>query len=83
MNLHTDFGRCRGNFGVAAVRGLPIEEKCTYVLQYAAEQGDISSYSDVTATFKNALQRTAFTSWLSAKVGDAGVTLHWTSEIRR
>lgn len=53
----------------AAIRALTTEERHAYVTQYVADGGKATSYSESNATFRNALERTAYTSWLRAKIG--------------
>jgi hypothetical protein len=54
-----------------AIKALSLEEKQRFALEYMAEGGKGNTYQPETGTFKNALERTAYTSWLRAKIATA------------
>ncbi|KVS51656.1 plasmid replication initiation protein [Burkholderia cepacia] len=53
----------------AAIKALTTEERHAYVMQFIADGGKATSYSEANATFRNVLERTAYTSWLRGKIG--------------
>jgi hypothetical protein len=56
----------------AKIKSMTLAEKQKFASEYMAEGGKGNTYQSETGTFKNALERTAYTSWLRAKVADAG-----------
>jgi len=50
------------------VRALSLAEKQQFAAEYMAQGGKGNTYQHETGTFKNALERTAYTSWLRAKL---------------
>ncbi|MEX3815746.1 replication initiation protein [Paraburkholderia sp. BR13439] len=55
----------------AKIKSLTLEEKQKFAGEYMAEGGKGNTYQPETGTFKNALERTAYTSWLRAKIAGA------------
>lgn len=53
----------------AAIKALSIEEKRDLAAAYIAEGGGATTYSPQTVTFKNVVERTAYTSWLRTTIG--------------
>ncbi|AUT75422.1 replication initiation protein [Paraburkholderia hospita] len=62
----------RSRLTTAKIKSLTLEEKQKFAGEYMAEGGKGNTYQSETGTFKNALERTAYTSWLRAKVAAAG-----------
>jgi hypothetical protein len=56
----------------AKIKSLTLAEKQRFVGQYMAEGGKGNTYQPEMGTFKNALERTAYTSWLRAKIAASG-----------
>ncbi|MGF6547112.1 replication initiation protein [Paraburkholderia youngii] len=54
----------------ARIKSMTLAEKQKFAGEYMAEGGKGNTYQPETGTFKNALERTAYTSWLRAKVAD-------------
>lgn len=52
-----------------AIRSLSVEEKRELAAAFIAEGGSAKTYVEETATFKDVLERTAFTTWLRATIG--------------
>ncbi|MEX3969897.1 replication initiation protein [Paraburkholderia caribensis] len=52
----------------AKIKSLSLEEKQKFAAEYMAEGGKGNTYQPETGTFKNALERTAYTSWLRSKI---------------
>jgi hypothetical protein len=50
------------------IRALSLPEKQLFAAEYMAQGGKGNTYQHETGTFKNALERTAYTSWLRAKI---------------
>lgn len=50
------------------IKALSLAEKQQFAAQYMAEGGKGNTYQHETGTFKNALERTAYTAWLRAKI---------------
>ncbi|MFM0756039.1 replication initiation protein [Paraburkholderia strydomiana] len=50
------------------IRALSLAEKQQFAAEYMAQGGKGNTYQHETGTFKNALERTAYTSWLRAKI---------------
>lgn len=55
----------------STIRALSDEERQAYVHEFAASGGAVSSWSDATGTFRNVLEKSAFTAWLSVKIGES------------
>jgi hypothetical protein len=55
----------------AKIKSMTLEEKQAFASEYMAEGGKGNTYQSETGTFKNALERTAYTSWLRAKIASA------------
>jgi hypothetical protein len=55
----------------AKIKSLTLSEKQTFAGEYMAEGGKGNTYQPETGTFKNPLERTAYTSWLRAKIAGA------------
>jgi hypothetical protein len=55
----------------AKIKSLTLSEKQKFAGEYMAEGGKGNTYQMETGTFKNALERTAYTSWLRAKISGA------------
>jgi hypothetical protein len=53
------------------IKALSLEEKHQFATEYMAQGGKGNTYLPDTGTFKNALERTAYTSWLRAKIAAA------------
>jgi hypothetical protein len=62
----------RSRLTTAKIKSLTLEEKQKFAGEYMAEGGKGNTYQSETGTFKNALERTAYTSWLRAKIAAAG-----------
>ncbi|WP_350357371.1 replication initiation protein [Paraburkholderia fungorum] len=56
----------------AKIKSLTLAEKQQFACQYMAEGGKGNTYQPDVGTFKNALERTAYTSWLRAKIAGSG-----------
>jgi hypothetical protein len=61
----------RSRLTTAKIKALTLEEKQRFAGEYMAEGGKGNTYQQETGTFKNALERTAYTSWLRAKIARA------------
>lgn len=53
----------------AAIKALSVDERRTLLTEFVEHGGRASSYVESTATFRNALERAAFTAWLAVKIG--------------
>lgn len=53
------------------IKALSLEEKQQFAAEYMAQGGKGNTYLHDTGTFKNALERTAYTAWLRAKIATA------------
>lgn len=53
----------------AAIKALSLDERRALLAEYIEQGGKASSYIESTATFRNALERAAFTAWLAVKIG--------------
>ncbi|WP_321959265.1 replication initiation protein [Burkholderia cenocepacia] len=53
----------------AAIKALSTEQRRDYVTQFIEDGGKATSFSESSVTFRSALERTAYTSWLRAKIG--------------
>ncbi|MGF6870680.1 replication initiation protein [Paraburkholderia sp. MM5477-R1] len=56
----------------AKIKSLTLAEKQQFVGQYMAEGGKGNTYQPEMGTFKNPLERTAYTSWLRSKIAASG-----------
>ncbi|RQU97781.1 replication initiation protein [Burkholderia cenocepacia] len=67
--LVTEAAEARAAAISAAIKELSEDQRRAFVKRFVEEGGKATSYSEQTATFRNVIERTAYTSWLRGKIG--------------